>query len=33
MIGLPENSLFVVILTGREDNGQVKPAKVFAKII
>ncbi|XP_053384351.1 uncharacterized protein LOC123561923 [Mercenaria mercenaria] len=32
MMGLPSNSLFVVILPGREENGNVYSAMTFAKI-
>ncbi|KAH3864150.1 RNA exonuclease 5-like [Dreissena polymorpha] len=32
LMGLPERSLFVVILPGREENGVVYSAKTFAKI-
>ncbi|XP_060606665.1 uncharacterized protein LOC132758972 [Ruditapes philippinarum] len=32
LMGLPSNSLFVVILPGREENGKIQPAMTFAKI-
>jgi hypothetical protein len=31
-MGLPSNSLFVVILPGREENGKIQTAMTFAKI-